>query len=243
MLPPPTSPAFVVWPIGPATASSCSATWRMRPGGGRGTGITAAVRRRLRHRQDDERRGHRRRPRARPLRRQPGDGRRQVHRRDREEPRSHLRRGRQRQRGPAVRRGRCAVRAAVRGPRQPRSLRQHRGRLPVAADGDVRRARRAVDQPALQHRRRLHPSHRRIVDFASARRDAPPTAVGAQHRVVAAARRPRPRLRGRRVRALRRQHPLDRRDAGVPRPHRASGPSTWATSCGPSPRSTASSGG
>ena len=31
----------VLWPTGPGTASRCSATWRMRPGGGRGTGITA----------------------------------------------------------------------------------------------------------------------------------------------------------------------------------------------------------
>ena len=102
-----------------------------------------AVRRRLRDRQDDERRGHRRRPRPRPVRRQPGDGRRQVHRRDGEEPRPHLRRGRRRQRRAAVRRGRRPVRAALRGPRQPRSLRQHRGRLPAAADGDVRRAGRS----------------------------------------------------------------------------------------------------
>ena len=35
------SPACAGSPLGPATASWSSATWRMRPGGGRGTGITA----------------------------------------------------------------------------------------------------------------------------------------------------------------------------------------------------------
>ncbi len=60
--------------------------WQMgaeqaRPGNHR------ALRRRVRHRQDDGRRGTRERARSRPVHGRPGDGRRQVRRRDREEPR------------------------------------------------------------------------------------------------------------------------------------------------------------
>ena len=57
--------------------------------------------RRLRHRQDDGRRGHRRRPRAGPVYRQPGHGRGQVHRRNREEPRTDIHRSISRKRGAA----------------------------------------------------------------------------------------------------------------------------------------------
>ena len=63
----------------------------------------------------------------------------QVHRRDREEPGAHLRRGRDQQRHPVLRRGRRPLRQAHRGAGRPRPLRQHRDRLPAAADGGVRR--------------------------------------------------------------------------------------------------------
>ena len=53
--------------------------------------------------------------------------------------RARLRRRRGRRRGPAVRRGRRAVRQAQRGQGQPRPLRQHRGQLPAAAHGGVPR--------------------------------------------------------------------------------------------------------
>ena len=48
---------------------------------------------------------------------------------------------------PAFRRGRRAVRQAQRGQGQPRPLRQHRGQLPVAADGVVPRPSHPDDQP------------------------------------------------------------------------------------------------
>ena len=70
-----------------------------------------------------------------------------------------------RQRGAALRRGRRDLRQAQRGPRRARPVRQHRERLPAAADGDLRRAGRARHQPAREHRRRLHPAprpHRRL---------------------------------------------------------------------------------
>ena len=52
---------------------------------------------------------------------------------------ARVRRGRGERSGAAVRRGRCAVRQAQRGERQPRPLRQHRGRLSAAADRGVSR--------------------------------------------------------------------------------------------------------
>ena len=72
-----------------------------------------AVRRPVRHRQDDGGRDHRPRAGSRPLQDRPVGRRQQVHRRDREEPRAHLRRGRERQRDPVLRRGRRAVRQAL----------------------------------------------------------------------------------------------------------------------------------
>jgi SpoVK/Ycf46/Vps4 family AAA+-type ATPase len=86
---------------------------------GRAAGGRGAVRGRLGDRQDAVGRGDRRRPRARPVRHRPVDGGRQVHRRDREEPRPDLRRGRGRQRRAVLRRGRRAVRQALRGLRRP----------------------------------------------------------------------------------------------------------------------------
>ena len=64
-------------------------------------------------------------------------GRQQVHRRDGEELAPRLRRRRGRRRGPAVRRGRRAVREAQRGQGQPRSIREHRSELSAAADGEL----------------------------------------------------------------------------------------------------------
>ena len=62
-----------------------------------------------------------------------------------------LRRGGGRPRAAALRRGGRAVRAAVGGQGRPRPLRQHRGRLPVAASGDLRRRGGADHQPPGQH--------------------------------------------------------------------------------------------
>ena len=104
-----------------ATGASARAT-------ARGLGDQRAVRRRERHRQDDGRRGARRRARARPVPDRPvavvskyiGETEKNL--------RAGVRRRRGRRRGAAVRRGRRAVRQAQRGQGQPRPLREHRGR-------------------------------------------------------------------------------------------------------------------
>ena len=70
-------------------------------------------------------------------------------------------RGRPGQRGAALRRGGRAVRQALRGHGRPRPLRQHRGRVPAAADGAVRRHRDPGDEPAREPRRGVHPPARR----------------------------------------------------------------------------------
>ena len=71
----------------------------------------------------------------------------------------------ERRRDPAVRRGGRALRQALRGARQPRPLRQHRGELPAAADGGVSRARDPHHEPAQRARPRVpapHPLRRRV---------------------------------------------------------------------------------
>ena len=130
-------------------------------------GITALFCGRLGHGQDDVGGGPRRRPRPRPLRHRPLDGRRQVHRRDGEEPRPHLHGGRPGQRGPPVRRGGRPLRQAVRGEGRPRPLRERRGRLPAPADGALRRPGDPDDEPARERGRGLRPParrHRRLPD-------------------------------------------------------------------------------
>jgi len=92
-------------------------------------------------------------PRAVP--RRPRDRRVEVHRRDREEPRPHLRRRRGLQRDPLLRRGRRAVRQALRRLRRPRPLREHRGRLPAPEDGGLRGRGHPRDELPLEHRRRV----------------------------------------------------------------------------------------
>ena len=87
-----------------------------------------------------------------------------------------------------------------------------------------------VDQPALEHRRRLHPAHRRGRRLPDARRAAPPAAVGAQHRVAAAARRPRPRLLRRAPSSCPAATSARSPSRSPTGPPRATGPSTWATS-------------
>ena len=74
-----------------------------------------AVRRRVGHGQDDGRPGARARPRPGALPHRPRDGGLEVHRGDREEPRPHLRRRRGLERDPVLRRGRRALRQALRG--------------------------------------------------------------------------------------------------------------------------------
>ena len=112
----------------------------LREDGRAHAGAQGAVRRRLRHGQDDGRPGARRRARAGDLPRRPRHRRLQVHRGDGEEPRPHLRRRGGLQRDPVLRRGRRAVRQALGGRRLARPLREHRGRLPAAEDGGLSRA-------------------------------------------------------------------------------------------------------
>ena len=64
------------------------------------------------------------------------------------------------ERDPLLRRGRRALRQALRGERRARPLRQHRGRLPAAEDGGLRGRGHAGHEPAPQHRRRVPAPHR-----------------------------------------------------------------------------------
>ena len=119
---------------GPPPRPRRSASGGWAPAASQGRGRDGAVRGRLGHRQDDVRRGGRRRPRARPLRHRPLDRRRQVHRRDREEPRPHLHRGRPGERRAAVRRGRRALRQALRGQATPATA-TRTSRSPTSSSG------------------------------------------------------------------------------------------------------------
>ena len=120
-------------------------------------GAEGAVRRRVRHRQDDVGAGARRRARAGDVPRRPRHDRVEVHRRDREEPRPHLQRRRGLQRDPVLRRGRRAVRQALGDLGLARPLREHRGRLPAAEDGGLPRRGDPRDELPAQHRRRVRP--------------------------------------------------------------------------------------
>ena len=170
------------------------------------------------HRQDAGRRDRRRRARPGPLQARPVGGRQQVHRRDREEPRPGLRRRQGRQRRALLRRGRLAVRQALRGARRPRPLRQHRGVLPPAAPRGLRRARDAGDELREEHRRRVP------APTARPHRVHDPRRVGAQGDLGAqpagrrtARRRRRPVVPRRPLRAQRRVHPQRRPAGRVPR--------------------------
>ena len=121
-----------------ASAARLSTDWGFDRRLSRGRGINALFGGAIRNRQDDGRRDHGGRARPRPVPDRPGRRGQQVHRRDGEEPGSHLRRGRDRQRHPVLRRGGRAVRQAHRGQGLPRPLRQPRDQLSAAEDGDVR---------------------------------------------------------------------------------------------------------
>ena len=139
VLPPPRATALKKSP-----PRSSTATWSTRTGASHGASRRARGSKVLfagavGHRQDHDGRRHRQRSRADLYKIDLSSDRQQVHRRDREEPRSHLSRGAGEQRHPLLRRGRRAVRQALRGQGRPRPLRQHRGRLPAAEDGGARR--------------------------------------------------------------------------------------------------------
>ena len=101
-----------------------------------GPGGQRAVRRPVGHRQDHGRRDRRRRARARPVQDRPGRGGQQVHRGDREEPRAASSRAAEQANAILFFDEADALfgkRSEV--TRRARPLRQHRGRLPAAADG------------------------------------------------------------------------------------------------------------
>ena len=136
---------------------------------------------------------------ARPRRRRPQPGRQQVHRRDREEPRPRLRRRRGQRGRAALRRGRRAVRQAHRGARQPRPLRQPRGRLPAAAH-------RGLPRPGDPHHQRegRASTRRSCAACASSSRSPTPTQARARRCGAARSRRatPAPGLDPRRLAAI-----------------------------------------
>ena len=111
-----------------------------------------ALRRRLGHRQNHVRRGHRRGAGPGLVRGRPVHGGRQIRRRDGKEPGADFQRSRRGQRGLALRRGGCHLRQALRCQRRARPVREHRKRLPVAADGVFRRPGDPVHQSAREHR-------------------------------------------------------------------------------------------
>ena len=65
------------------------------------------------------------------------------------------------ERDPLLRRGRRAVRQALGGPRRPRPLREHRGRLPAAEDGGLPGRRDPGDELPPEHGRRVPAPPRR----------------------------------------------------------------------------------
>ena len=87
-----------------------------------------------------------------------------------------------------------------------------------------------ADQPALQHRRRVHPPARRRSSTSRCPTRRTGGVLWAQCLApLPCDGRPRPRLLRRGVRAVRRQHPLDRRDDRLPGRRRRPGRSTWPT--------------
>ena len=156
--------------------------WHMGTKGARGVGVTAlfAGDSGTGKTMSAEVVGHDLGPRR--LRDRPVHRRRQVHRRDREEPGPDLHGGRPRERDPAVRRGRRAVRQTVGGQGRPRPVRQRRGRLPAPAHGALRRAGRPDDEPAIERRRGLRPPPGRDHRLPDARGGAPAPAVGGEPR-------------------------------------------------------------
>ena len=98
-------------------------------------------------------------------------------------------------------------RSEVRG---PRPLRQHRGRLPAAAAGDLRRPRDPGHQPAAQHRRRVPAPDRRRGRLPRTRRGAAPPHLAARVPRRGTRRGPRPRLPRPAVQGDRRRHPQRR---------------------------------
>ena len=180
----------------------------LRPLGRAHAGAEGAVRRRVRHGQDDGRAGARRRARPGDLPRRPRDDREQVHRRDREEPRPHLRRRRRLQRDPLLRRGRRAVRQALGDLGLARPLREHRGRLPAAEDGGLRGRGHPRHELPAQHRRRVRapPGLRDRLPVPGGRGPQADLAAAAA-RGGAARRRPRHRLPRDAVQALGRLDP------------------------------------
>ena len=83
------------------------------------------------------------------------------------------------ERGAPLRRGRRRLRQALRGPRRPRPLRQHRERLPAAADGDLRRPRHPRRPTCEPTSTRRSPARLDVlVDFPLPDADAPAGAVG-----------------------------------------------------------------
>ena len=207
-------------------------------------GAQGAVRRRVRHRQDDGRPGARARPRPRPLPPRPRDRGLEVHRRDREEPRPRLRRRRGLERDPLLRRGRRALRQALRGARRPRPLRQHRGRLPAAEDGGLPGRGHPRDELPPEHGRRVPapPRRRRRLPVPGARGPRAHLEARPARRRAGRRRHRRP-LPRRALQALRRLDPqllADRRVHGRRR-HRPR--SAWSTSSAPSRSSTTSSAG
>ena len=103
-----------------------------------------------------------------------------------------------RQRDPVLRRGRRAVRQALRGARLARPLRQHRDLLPAAEDGAVRGRRDPGHQPARQPGRGVRAPAGLHHPLPVPRRGPPPPDLGGHLAAgIAAGRRRRPRLPGR----------------------------------------------
>ena len=105
----------------------------------------------------------------------------------------------------------------------------------------LRRPGHPVDQPALQHRRGLHPAARHDHRLPGARREAPARHLGALPGAAGALpERPRPGLLRPRLHAVRRQHPVGGDHRRLPRRRRRRGDRRWRSSSRPCSRSTAS---
>ena len=216
-------------PRGPRHRDQVLDDWRMRPGRRPRARHHRALRRRVRHRQDDGRRGARRRARPRPVRGRPRHGRGQVRRRDREEPRPDLRRGR---------RASTACSSSTRPTRSSASAREVRDahdRYANVESAYLLQRMETFDGLAI-----LATNLRANIDEAFARRldcvvDFP--MPDEEHRLAALGRCLGPTVpRGddvdldfcaRGVRALGRQHPHHRARRGLPRRRRRTGRSGW----------------